>query len=72
VIVAATLEPSELCHVVVDGHSGPSGGEHLSPPFVGFTEEDVAVSGVVESFVHASDAAEEGSDIHLFLLAVMV
>jgi hypothetical protein len=48
-----------ISYIVVDGDSGPAGGEHLAPVGVGLAEKGVLESGPVEAVVHASDPAEQ-------------
>jgi hypothetical protein len=49
-------------NILVDGDSGESGSEHVSSVGVGFAEEGVVPSGLVESEVESADAGEEASD----------
>lgn len=47
---------SNSAYVVVDGDSGPAGGEDFTPPRVGLAEEDVLEPGTGESGVHPADS----------------
>ena len=51
-----------FAYVLVDGHSRPSGPQHVPSIRVGLAEEDMSHPGSVESVVEPSDSAEKRGD----------
>jgi hypothetical protein len=53
--IAVECVPIDFTYVVVDGDSGPPGGEHIAAPRIRLTEEDVSKPSPVQSVVEAAD-----------------